>query len=366
MKLIFVSEGLRMFKRKLRVESKGFNKYADSVKNICHKIIIDCYDSKNDYFKTSNGHFSEYWGRDFGLCVRALKNLGFQKEIENTLSYALNIFEKNKTLTTTISPNYKPFNFPNYAPDTLAFTLHSLITTNNKKLISKYKSFLESEARKYFEIVINKKTGLVKNKHFSSMKDHAIRVSSCYDNVMSAWISKNLNTLNFNNPLKDYNFKRIIKDNFWNGDYFIDDLSGGKLLTGDANVFPFWTGIFNSKKMLKSAIKSLQNKNLDKPFPLKYSLEKPKVVWYDLFAKDYEFRNIWPIIGYPFIEIVSKLDIKQAKLYLNQYSEQIIKHKTFLEVYDFNGKPFKTFFYYSDEAMLWASMHLNLLKELNS
>ena len=42
-----------------------------------------------------------------------------------------------------------------------------------------------------------------------------------------------------------------------------------------------------------------------------------------------------------------------------------LEHQTFLEVYNNKGKPFKTYFYMTDEGMLWASMHLFLRKCLS-
>ncbi|MBC8500701.1 MAG: hypothetical protein ISS25_00485 [Nanoarchaeota archaeon] len=363
-KPIFFTEGLQMFRRKIRVRKTGFKKYSGDAKAICREIVKDCYNHEKNYFMASKGHFCEYWSRDFGLCVKPLKELGYEKEIRNTLNYALKIFKEKRNITTTISPKKTPFDFPRFAPDSLAFTLHSLITLDKKNIVNQYKEFLESEARKYLEKVIEKNTGLVKKKYFSSMKDHSIRESSCYDNVMSAWISKNLEKLKLKNPLKDYNLKKIIKNNFWTGTYFIDDLSGREMITSDANVFPFWTEIFDSKKMMKSAVETLIEKKLDKPFPIKYSKEKPKVVWYDSFAKGYQAQTIWPMIGYPYIEVVSKVNKNLAKNYLKQYSKIIEKYKTFLEVYFSTGKPYKLAFYYADEGMLWASMHLYLSEKL--
>jgi len=350
-----------MLKHSLYIRKKGFRNISGNSKNICKQIVNNCYNNEKNYFMISNGHFCEFWTRDFGLCVDSLKKLGFEKKIKNTLDYSLKIFE-NKKLCTTINPSGKTFNFPNYAPDSLAFMLHSLITLEDKYIIKKYSEFLEKEAKKYFKIVIEKDSGLVKKKRFSSMKDHSIRNSSCYDNIMSAWISKNLRKMKLENPLKSYNFKKIIKNNFWTGNYFIDDLSGKKKLSGDANVFPFWTKIFNSKKMIKDSVEKIKIEKLDKPFPLKYSVEKTSVNKYDFLAKNYQTGTIWPMIGYPYIEVVSKINKKLAKEYIDIYSKIIEKNKNFLEVYDYEGKPYKSKFYYSDEEMLWASKHLSLLK----
>ncbi|MFH1589455.1 MAG: hypothetical protein ABIB43_02725, partial [archaeon] len=350
MNLLLLKEGLRIVKRKIRVKKHGFKKYSGNADSICKQVVEDCYNTKENYFMTSAGHFSQYWTRDFGLCVKPLKELGYQKKIVSTLDYALNIFKKNECITTTITPDGKVLDIPTYAPDSLAYTLHSLIVANSPYLIKKYDSFLKKEVDKFFELVVDKKTGLVKRKHFSSMKDQSIRESSCYDNVMTAWVSTSLNRLGWNNPLKKYDYKKIILDLFWTKEGFIDDLSGRNMITGDANVFPYYTGLFDSKRMIKISIKSLKKRLLDQPFPLKYSVEKPKVSWIELFNKDYEFQNIWPMMGYPYVEVVSKINKTLAKEYMKKYSSMIEKHKTFVEVYNPEGKPHHKIFYYADEA----------------
>lgn len=365
MKSIFISEGFRMLKRRLRIYKTGFGKYAGNDENICSAIVSDCYNKENNFFMTSTGHFTEFWTRDFGLCVQPLKMLGYKKEIFKTLEYALKIFKQHGQITTTINPNDKSFDFPKFSPDSLAFMLHSLVVSGSSILVSKHTSFLEREIADYAKIVVDKETGLVKRKHFGSMKDHSIRKSSCYDNVMVAWVSKNADLLGLKNPLGGIDYQSLIKKHFWKEDHFIDDLSGKNILSGDANTYPFWTGVFDSKDMIRKMIKSVKAKGLDKPFPIRYSIEKPKVMWLDIFAAGYEFQNIWPMSGYPFIEVVSKVDNNLAKKYLAKYKALIEEHKTFLEVYNNKGKPFKTYFYMTDEGMLWASMHLYLKKCLS-
>ncbi|MFH1589374.1 MAG: hypothetical protein ABIB43_02285, partial [archaeon] len=61
---------------------------------------------------------------------------------------------------------------------------------------------------------------------------------------------------------------------------------------------------------------------------------------------------------------VSKINKTLAKEYMKKYSSMIEKHKTFVEVYNPEGKPHHKIFYYADEAMIWAAMHLSLSKKL--
>jgi len=51
---------------------------------------------------------------------------------------------------------------------------------------------------------------------------------------------------------------------------------------------------------------------------------------------------------------------KIPKEYIEKYSELIEKNGNYLEVFDPDGTPFKSAFYYADEGMLWAANYLAL------
>ncbi|MEM2916641.1 MAG: hypothetical protein QXT19_04780 [Candidatus Woesearchaeota archaeon] len=48
--------------------------------------------------------------------------------------------------------------------------------------------------------------------------------------------------------------EKILLKHYWTGDYFLDDLSGKEHVAGDAQVFPFWTGVIDNKKLMKKSI----------------------------------------------------------------------------------------------------------------
>jgi hypothetical protein len=314
----------------------------------------------------SRGHFCEFYTRDFGWCVDSLIKLGYKKEVIKTLSYALSRFSKYNNVATSIAPSGIPFDFPYYAPDSLAFLIRSLSHARAASLIKKHKGFLNKEIMKYYHNVIEKGTGLVRrDKYFSSMKDHALRKSSCYDNLMTAVLAKELKKIKIlKNPFKKYNFKKIIKDNFWNGCYFVEDLSGSKAVTGDSNIFPFWLGVFESKSMLKKALSAIKSAKLDKPFPLKYSKsesdEIQKFIPLEFFAKNYERNTVWMHMGPLYVSLVKKVDKLAFKEYFLQYKSLIETHKNYLELFAPDGTPYRTPFYYADDSMLWAANFLAL------
>lgn len=375
MTLIFkdfmILDVLRIFFRRIKVLFRGIIRYGGDDKDICEQIISDCYNQKKKYFMVSKYNFSEFYARDFGWCAQALLNLGYRKEIINTLDYVLGVFQQHGRIEQSVSPRGIAFTFPmnKYSPDALAFIIRALRLSRAKELINKYKRFLNQEIRKYYELVVDNETGLVKkDKSFSSMKDYSIRKSSCYDNVMTGMLANDLKKIkDLANPFKKHDYKKLLIKNFWTGKYFLDDLSNIRAITGDANVLPFWSGLITDKKIRRKAFDSIRKEGLDKPFPLKYTvkrLKEQKMISIEFIAGNYERDVVWAHMGMMFIEMVGMIDKKLARKYLNQYKQQILKHKNFLEVYDKNGKPFQTLLYYADGGMLWCANYLYLRKKL--
>lgn len=354
--LTHLSEAFRIFRYSLRRKKNGFKKYEGNAEEICKQIVEDCWNGR--YFQVSNGHFCEFYMRDFGWCCEALLKLGYRNKVIKTLDFALGIYSKNNRLTTTITPNGKVVDIYEYSPDGLAYLMRCLRLADAKKLVEKYKNFLDAEIYRYFRKIFDENTGLVrKDRYFSSMKDYSERGSSCYDNIMIAMLSKELDKLGFNNPFKNYDMKKNIKDNFWNGGYFYDDLSKKEYVSGDANLYPFWLGVFDNEDMLKSAVDSMIKAGLDNPFPLKYSSER-KGKKFNIIEKilvpNYEGNAIWSHMGPLCVELLRKVDKKRAKLLLDKYKMMIEKYGNYLEVFDSKGLPYKTLFYYTDEGMIWA------------
>ena len=362
---IYLSEGLRMFRRARRVKKQGIHEYEGNAQEICQQIINDCWNGS--YFQASTGHFCQFWTRDFGWCVESLLQLGYREKVTKTLDYALSTFRKHNNITTAISPDGIPFDFPTYAVDSVPYIVRGLRLTKDDSLLEKYRDFLNQEIQKFCSKVLHAKTGLVKNKHFSSMKDHAIRNSSCYDNTMVAMLNQDLKKIHaLENPLVQYDLERKIMDSFWRDTHFIDDLSGKDIITGDANVFPFWTGVITSRAMLNSVIKKITELELDKPFPLRYYHTKfiqQKMHPVELFSKGYERDTVWMHMGPLYIKTVRKVHAKLAQEYLSRYTKLIEQYHTYLEVFNSDGTPFKTYFYHADEGMLWSSIYLELVKK---
>lgn len=361
-------EGWRMFKRNIKVKFSGFEKVSGTDEEICKSIVDSCWTGK--YFSTcpKNGHYG-FYSRDFGWCTKSLINLGYKKEVDKTLEYALSIFEKHNGIFVSINTSGEPFNFPNiYSPDSVAYIFRSLRINANKKLIEKHKDFLNYEAKRFKDKCIDD-SGMIKKEHFSGMRDYAIVKGSCYDMIMACMLNDEINKINrlmkkdiIKNPFKGFDLKKNLVEHFWNRNGFYDYKDA---VYGHNNVYPYFLEVITDKKMMESSLNTIQNAMLDSPIPLKYESNNKhtKFIWQEVFVKGWEKYTSWTMLGMAYIDVISKIDKKKAKEQLNKY-KKLIEQYGFVEVYD-GLKPYQSLFYASETRILWASMYLDLKKRLN-
>ncbi len=347
-----LTTALQIFLRSLRVRTTGFKKYSGDAESICEQVIADCWNET--YFQASTGHFTQFWTRDFGMQARALMQLGWKDEVRETLVHVLEVFSRaNKICTTVRGTNV--FDFPTYAPDSLALLLHSLRIAKSKSLAQQHRAFLEQQISFFIKHVIHPSTQLVHHeKHFSSMKDHSLRCSSAYDNCMAWLVTEEAKKLGLDCA---YAFpKKKFLHLFWNQTYFLDD-SNTKTVAGDANVFPFWTGMISDKKLLSATLTKIKTAGLDRPLPLKYTAAQPshKKIWQSMLAPNYEGTTVWTLLGGCYLTVLKQVENKAMQEAQERMLQKIEEYKTVLEVFTPEGKPYKSLLYTCDEGMLWAA-----------
>ncbi len=359
-------EGFHMLQRRMHLAVHEIHQYEGGSNAICKDIIKDCWNGT--FFQVSTGHFSLFYMRDFGMCIEALLRLGYKEEVGKTLQFALCVYSRENRVTTTITKDGKVFDVFSYAPDSLAFLLYSLRISKNKELVEIYRPFLELQITHFYNVAFDEEH-IVKKRNFSSIKDHVKRSVSCYDSCCVAVVLREAGLLGITNPFVDnHHYQKIkekIKKMFWVGDYFKESLDSD-IVSGDANVFPYWFGIFTDKKMIAKSIAAIQKEKLDLPFPLKYTSFIPTNFFFPLtlVASNYEGNSIWMHLGLCYIDVVASFDKKLAKKYLSLYGQNIEEHKNFLELFSADGSVYKTPFYHSDEGMVWAGKFLALKQTL--
>jgi hypothetical protein len=159
---------------------------------------------------------------------------------------------------------------------------------------------------------------------------------------------------------KNIDYEKLIIDKFFNGKYFIDQLDSNEI-SSDGFTFLYFFDLLKDEKKLKSHLNEIYKKNLDYPFPLKYSnLYKRGNHVADFFAPNYEGNVIWVHLGLCYMKMIYKYDKKLAKKYVDSYLKIVLKYKSLLEVFNENKTPYKSWIYISDEAMSWIAGLLNL------
>src|SRR3989338_8915285 len=124
---IYASEGARILFSSLK--SRFFPKeYLGNADEICQAIVRECWNGK--FFQTSTTNFKQFWTRDFGFCTASLLTLKYQSQVQQTLKYALYRFQQQGAVTTTITPQGKPYNFPVFGVDSLPWLIHSIKLSN--------------------------------------------------------------------------------------------------------------------------------------------------------------------------------------------------------------------------------------------
>jgi hypothetical protein len=371
MKWRIAHEGMKIFSRNIKVKIHGYKKYEGNDVEICTSVVNSCYDEKKQYFMSSNGNYKVFYSRDFGWCVQSLLNLGYKKQVNNTLRYAMLIYSDNRRFTVAINNKGQPFNFPDtYSPDSVAYMYRSLRIAKSNKLFLEHKKFL-NEQLKVFESNVLTSEGLLQNKNFSGMRDHVKAYGLCYEMIIACMLCDEVDKINkmmgkniLDNVLKKYDLKKNLIKYYWNGNYFEDGLND-KYCSGHVNTYPYYLDIITDRKMLLRTFKSIQENGLDKPFPLKYGYSKDtKYIWQDIFAHNWEKNTIWVMLGLTYINVLSRINKHSAKENLEQYRKLILKNKNFIEVYS-GYEPYNSLFFSSDDSMLWASMYLDLKKRLN-
>lgn len=368
-KKVHLKDGMRFLNNKLT--KKKHHRYQGSPRDISIRIVRDNWNGI--FFQSGQLNHIDLTIRDVGLCAESLVFMGLRQELTKTLEYALHIFQKYNKITTTITREHKPIDVFDFSVDTLPFLIRSIRISGAGHLFSKNLDFLNRQLQIYYDTVFDEKKQIIfEKKNFSSIKSHHQRKSSMYDNCCAAMLSTELEILRkeyglkIDNPFFKWNHKKMIRDRFWVGTHFLDDISNQHYVATDANIFPFYFGLFTDKDMRHSAINMIIGQALDSPIPAKYHakrINEKENPLLSLVSGGYHGNACITKLGVIFLYVISKYDRIMVRKYLDVFLETIEEHNNFLEIFDTSGKPFVTPFYRYDEGMLWVSIFYQILEE---
>jgi len=381
------------------------------------EIMADIYDLRFDPTKlllTSGDHFSTLFVRNLGVFyyptldtqLPSSEARWHDRQIVylQTLAYALGIFAKHDTLTTTIIPTGRHaatcVNFYAYPSDTLYGMLYALAALLDKEsarpfsygrhqhphdtidaasvLLTTYRRSLAGHYKRYREKVFDEKIGLVStNVVLSGAKDITKRSSAFYDNVVfwkTTSLAMKLGLIRHNQQFIDQLKQRILAS-FWLDDegYFLEDLSREgkreKYYSSDWLIV-LATGFIDpenadEQRYFTRSIDYIQKEKIDRPFAIKYQNETRahrQFAAVRLAVASYGGDSIWSFWGMEYIKVLLVLYrstgerhyLKEADYHIKKYEKAMTKYKGFPEVYDAKGHMLQTPLYRSVRQTGWV------------
>lgn len=372
--LAYIDPGFKMSGKSIQRKILGFKKYSGDFEEMSVKILDSCYRTSkkypdHKYYSVSDGHFKQFYCRDFGMITEGLLKLNYNKQVFSTLNYALFVFKKHDKITTAISKDI-PVDYFTLAADSLPFLVRSirlaLAHGMQKADLYPYFDFLQAQIDSYYSYVYDFKKGIVKiGLELSSSKDHYVRQSSCYDNSAAIGLAIELRKINVLLKKKAFSWPLIIKDakqgfitRFWNGKYFYDDLSKEDYVSSDANIMPFYWNIITDKEKMSSSMNEIISAGLDNFLPVQYTNFRDKgkeLALPELFAPNYEGTSYWLHVGLCYLDVLKLVNKPRFEFNITNVKREMLKHQNFLEVFSDKCKPYSSWAYHCDESMSWIA-----------
>lgn len=363
----YVSSGARIVARRLH----GPRRFEGDAEAILRAVVDACW--TGDYLAASGGHFCQFWARDFGFSAPSLIRLGWADRVEASLDWALSAWAPRGRVTTTIFAGRRPADVYTLGVDSLPFALASLEATGapGERIVRRHARWLGPEIRRYAAEVIDPRTGRVRDdRRFSTHRDTVRTGSNAYANTMVVVLDGVLRRTGwFPSPVAQGAADRLVAA-FWRDDHF-SDRAERDVLTGDANVFPFWLGAVPDSLGLATALASLDRGGLARPLPLRYSARRNLAAEdpvQRLFVPDYQGTAIWTSLGGMYLALLARADRAAADAGLRAYARLIERDGTLWEVLTDDLQPYRgrLGLFVADEAMLWAAILLEQLVAIPS
>ena len=356
----YATSAARIVRRRVR----GHRRFPGNARAICGAIVDACW--TGEYLAASGGHFRQFWTRDLGFSAPSLVRLGHRERLRASLDWALDAWSARGHVTTTIFPGRRPADVYTFGIDSLPFLLRSLEAAGADELVGRHGRWLAAEVVRYADTVLDRQTGLVRDdRRFSTHRDTVWTASNAYANTMVALLDAVLRRTHwFPSPISPSPTDRLIEA-FWRGDH-LSDRRDRDVLTGDANVFPFWLDLVRDEGALASAVRAMDSAGLATPLPLRYAARRNRSAEdpiQRLFVPDYQGTAVWTSLGAMYLTLAARVDAAAAARLRDAYAALVEREGTLWEVLTEDLKPYRgrLGLFVADEAMLWASI---LLEEL--
>ncbi len=339
--------------------------------------IDACWNGRS--FTASPRWFHTFWTRDMCFSSAALVRLGGRHHLRLTasLDWALRAWERHHShVTTTFHPGGHPADVYEYGVDSLPFLLAALAAANADDLVAQHRTWLAGEIEHFYALVVDPATGLQRaDRKFSAHRDTVTNRSTAFGNTMVALLAKTIvahPSWNLPNPFAahfpDDDFAALLRRHFWMTDrQCYRDSLGRDEPTGEANIWPFWTGVVTSLETMALALETLDREGFCDPFPLRYTVKaEPKhEVWFIRHVMpDYQCSSVWTSLGAMYLQMLRLVDPARARRQIGRYQAWIEREGTYYEVLGATGRCWagRANLMLGEESMLWGSIFLDLLR----
>ena len=330
-------------------------------------------------FTASPGWYHTFWVRDMCFSAAALARLSPKDKdrLSRSLAWAIDRWErKGSHVTTTFHIGGFPADVYAYGVDSLPLLLAALRAADGDEIVARHHDWLTAEVADYASRVIDPATGLVRaDRTFSAHRDTTTNRSNCYGNSMVALLVRTLRDRSDWNlalpPVLDAHFGAdpgsLLRSHFWMTERgCFRDALGSDDTSGEANIWPFWTGVIGDPEMLSAAFTVLREDGYADPLPLRYTTThhpEQEVFLVRHLLPDYQGSTIWTSLGAMYLQLLRTFDGARAETATAAYRAWIERDGTFWEVLDRHGRNWWGRFRLtgSDESMLWGSIFLDHL-----
>jgi hypothetical protein len=358
---------------RLRRQFQGHTRHPGGAASIVRACIEACWNGRT--FTASPGHFDMFWTRDLSFTAPSLVRLGHGERVHDSLAYALDVWARRRRhITTTIHYFDRPGDVYEYGVDSLPLFVAALRATESIDLVERYRPWLEAEIAHYYEMVVDPSSGLVRSdRKFSAHRDTVVNRSNAYGNTMVALLAKTIEETGwFASPFERHfegDYGRLLVQHFWVGDHFRDAL-GDETVSGEANIWPFYTGVIGDPEVVAAALAYLDANGFCDPYPLRYETTRrpEREVWLTRqFLPDYQGSTVWTSLGAMYLQVLRTVDPVLAASEIARYVEWIERDGTFWEVMNARGQNWVSsrWVLIGEESMLWSAIFLDALENLH-
>jgi len=355
---------------RLRRQFRGHTRHSGDASSIVRACIEACWNDRT--FTASPGHFDMFWTRDLSFSVPSLVRLGHGARVRASLEYALDVWTKRRShITTTIHYWDRPGDVFEYGVDSLPLFMAALRSGGADSLVERHHAWLEAEIDDFYRRVVDPATGLVRSdRKFSAHRDTVVNRSNAYGNTMVALLAKTIEETGwFASPFTahfDGDYGRLLLEHFWVDDHFRDAL-GDETVSGEANIWPFYTGVIADPDIVAASLAHLADNGFCDPYPLRYETTRrpEREVWLTRHVlPDYQGSTVWTSLGAMYLQTLRTVDPAMAARETARYVEWIERDGTFWEVMNREGQNWVSprWVMIGEESMLWSAIFLDHLE----